>query len=86
MKTIKLYEWLTASNRWKHLLCGAVIGAVCLCLWDALVASGCTGGAMEWKDKSWHGVWNWSDFGCTLAGGIIGHGLHALVAVFLLNN
>ena len=80
---MKTLNWLTKSNRWKHLAGGALIGAACCGWWDAAVAAGCTGGAMEWKDKSWHGVWDWADFDCTLAGGIIGHAVHALVAAFL---
>lgn len=74
-------NWLLKSNRWKHLLCGAVIGAVCLCLWDALVAATAAAGACEYKDKTWGGKWDWTDFACTLAGGLLGYGLRTLIAL-----
>ena len=65
-------KWLNTSNRWKHLLGGFAIGALCLHAWDAAVSSVAVAGACEWKDKSWHGVWDWCDFGCTVCGGVFG--------------
>lgn len=79
-----LQNWIkffTESNRWKHFLAGAVIGAVTLNPWDALVASGAAGAACEYKDKTWGGKWDWTDFACTLAGGLLGYGLRTLIAL-----
>lgn len=71
--------WIMQSNRWKHLLGGFAIGAACSCFYDALIASAATGAAMEWKDRSWGGKFDWADLACTLAGGAIGGGLRYLI-------
>lgn len=67
----KVIEWLKASNRWKHLVGGAVIGAAMFNVIDAVMACAAVGGALEFKDKAWGGKWDWIDFGLTLAGGVV---------------
>lgn len=64
-------EWLKASNRWKHLVGGAVVGAVMVNCIDSVMASAVVGAAMEYKDKAWGGKWDWIDFSLTVAGGVV---------------
>lgn len=76
-----LQNWLkffTESNRWKHFLAGAVIGAVTLHPWDALVASGAAGAACEYKDMRNRGYFDPIDLLCTVAGGLCGYGIQQL--------
>lgn len=68
----KIVRWLGESNRWKHLLGGAALGAltgdpVHDAIGVTLVAS-----ALEFKDKSWGGRWDWTDWALTVAGGGVG--------------
>ena len=32
-------------------------------------------GALEFKDKAYSGKWDWIDWGCTVAGVIVGYGI-----------
>lgn len=68
----KVIKWLSASNRWKHLVGGVMIGLgaddwYCACYTGAGVAA-----SLELKDKLWGGEWDWIDFGLTMAGVGIG--------------
>lgn len=69
------WGWLTASNRLWHLAGGLVIGLASGGWWCALWAGGCTAGAMEFKDRQWGGKWDWTDFGLTLGGALMGRAL-----------
>lgn len=68
----KLLNWLSSSNHWKHLIGGLVIGLISLTIWTAIVAGVGIAGAMEFKDKSWGGSFDWEDFGATMIGVGIG--------------
>lgn len=41
----------------------------------ALFTGAGVAGALEFKDKSWGGKWDWFDWGCTVAGVIVGYGI-----------
>lgn len=66
-----MIEWLKASNRWKHLVGGAVIGAAMVNVIDAVMVSAVVGAAMEYKDKAWGGKFDWVDFSLTAVGGAV---------------
>ena len=68
----RLKEWLSKSNRWKHLLGGILVGAMAND-WDCAAYAGAgIGAAMEYKDWAWGGKCDWIDFGLTLLGVVLG--------------
>lgn len=71
----RMITWLRESNRWKHLIGGMAIGALsddwyCAALSGVGIAS-----ALEYKDKTHGGTWDWIDWGITMVGVIIGYGV-----------
>lgn len=82
---MKDMTWLTESHRWQHLVGGILIGL--LSLGDVLAAalSGIgMASALEFKDRSWGGRWDWLDWSCTTAGAAIGFGISFTIKTFLL--
>lgn len=71
--------WFLESNRWKHFVGGFILGL----LLTVLCALGCAGG-MEFKDMQWGGKWDWLDFGCTVAGGLLGQGVQILIIYMIV--
>ena len=69
------------SNRYKHLIGGAVLGVTL----TVLCALGCAGG-MEFKDRQWGGHWDWVDFACTVVGGVIGQTIQILIVYAIFHN
>jgi len=74
MKTNSIIDWFKESNRWKHFVGGFVLGLV-LTIISPVTAAGC----LEFKDRQWGGKFDWLDFWCTVAGGILGQGVQVLV-------
>lgn len=70
----KLVKWLLRSNRWKHF----VIAIPCAIALGFNFVLG-LGLAMEFKDYQHGGNFDIIDLSCTLAGGIIGAILRALI-------
>lgn len=75
----KIIEWLKESNRYKHLVGGIVIGMLsddwyCAALSGVGIAS-----SLEYKDKAHGGVWDWTNWGLTVAGVIVGYGLRWMI-------
>ncbi len=68
----KVIKWLKESNRWKHLVGGCVIGLASDDAYCAALAGGGIASALEFKDKSWGGKWDWIDWGLTIAGVVVG--------------
>lgn len=60
-------DWLTESNRSKHLLYAIPIGFML----TILAVIGCAFG-MEFKDKQHGGSFDWFDIAATILGGLIG--------------
>lgn len=79
MKAMKIWQWLKASNRYKHLLAGCAIGLLPTTWYNALVAVGVAGATAEFKDRQWGGKWDWIDLCCTLVGGVVGFGVKLLI-------
>lgn len=68
----KIWKWFLSSNRYKHFVGGALVGIgadtnYCAAYSGILVAS-----SLEFKDWAWGGKWDWIDFGCTVAGVVLG--------------
>lgn len=68
----KIWQWLGTSNRYKHLVGGVVIGLGANSTYCAAYAGVGVAAALELKDKLWGGKWDWVDFGCTVAGVVVG--------------
>ena len=68
----QLIEQLKASNRWKHLVGGFLIGLGADSNYCAAYTGCGVAAALELKDKLWGGKWDWTDFGVTVAGVIVG--------------
>lgn len=62
------------KTRWYHFGYAIPIGFVFTILCVLGVASG-----MEFKDKQWGGRWDWSDWLCTMLGGLIGQIVQLLI-------
>lgn len=78
-------SWITDSHRWKHLVGGIVIGLLSLgCWYTALLAGVGIASALEFKDRSWGGRWDWIDWIMTIAGVAIGFGIVFTIKTFLL--
>lgn len=68
-------NWFTESNRYKHFYFGVLIGLGSDDLYCAIYTGAGVAGALEFKDKSWGGKWDWLDWGCTVAGVALGYGI-----------
>lgn len=75
----RLINWIVNSNRYKHIIGGAVIGFCADSTYCAAYAGGGIAAALEFKDRAHGGKWDWIDFGCTCAGAAIGWLLHILI-------
>lgn len=68
-------NWLTKSNRPKHILYGFIGALIGTILFTAGLAIG-----KEYADKSWDGEFDWLDISATLIGGIAGQ----IVQLFII--
>ena len=68
-----IINWFKESDRWKHLVGGIVIGAGANSIYCAAYAGIGVASALELKDRSWYGKWDWIDWTVTLVGVAIGH-------------
>ena len=68
----KIFKWFLASNRYKHFIGGFVIGVGADSTYCAMYAGCGVAAALELKDRLWGGKWDWIDFGCTVAGEVLG--------------
>ena len=80
-------EWLKTSNRYKHIIGGFIIGLFGNSIYCSLYATTIAAFSLEYKDKASGNVWDWIDLICTVAGSLIGYGIHYLIFSLLrLNN
>lgn len=78
-------SWLTESHHWQHIVGGIIIGLLSLGNWYCASLTGaCIASALEFKDESWGGRWDWTDWSCTIAGTAIGFGISFTIKTFLL--
>lgn len=71
----KLKDFLKASNHWRHFVGGIGVGLCSDDLYCAAYAGIGIASALEFKDKSWGGKWDWIDWSLTVAGVAIGYGI-----------
>ena len=76
---MSIIDWFKQSNRWKHFLGGAAIGALANDWYCALFAGGSAAGCLELKDKLYGNKWDWIDFCCTIVGTAVGFGANVLI-------
>lgn len=69
----KVIAWLKSSNRWKHLVGGALIGLGADSWYCSCYAGAGVGASLELKDRLWGGKWDWIDFALTTGGAVVGH-------------
>lgn len=74
---------LRKSNRYKHLIGGFIIGIIINSVFDGIIATSAVGGALEFKDKSWGGKWDWIDLLFTILGGVLGQLVRQLLNFFI---
>jgi hypothetical protein len=74
-----IIDWFKQSNRWKHLLGGAAIGALANNWYCAALAGGSAAGCLELKDYLYKKDWDWIDFSLTLVGTAVGFGARVLI-------
>lgn len=67
-----------AISRCKHFLYAIPIGATLSVLCAIGVASG-----LEYKDAAYGNRWDWWDWLCTVAGGVVGNGITAVLIICL---
>lgn len=79
----KIIDWLKDSHRWLHILIGLLIGFGSTSLYCAAYAGIGVAVTSELKDKLWGGIWDWIDFGLTVAGVAIGYVIHGLIFGFV---
>ncbi len=75
----KIIAWISASNRYKHLIGGVAIGALSDSDYCAALCGIGVAGALEYKDKAHGGAWDWIDFALTLTGVIVGRLIHIAI-------
>lgn len=74
-----IWQWLMASNRYKHLAGGLLLGLPCEGWYMATYVGLAVGCAMEYKDYQWHGKPDWIDAALTLAGALIARCITSLI-------
>lgn len=67
----KLFSFLKESNHYKHLIGGALVALGACAPWGAIYASIVAATCLELKDRLYGNKWDWTDWACTLAGGLI---------------
>lgn len=75
----KILNFLKASNRYKHLIGGFVVGLCALDLWTAIYATIVAASCLELKDKLYGNKWDWIDWALTLVGGYVASILYVFV-------
>lgn len=71
--------WLERSNRYKHLLGGAVLGVLADGWYGACLLGISVGGALEYKDERYGGKWDWTDLLMTIVGALSGQLIRAVL-------
>ena len=69
----KILNWFKASNRWKHLIGGILIGVGANSIYCAAYTSIGVASALELKDKLWGGKFDLIDWVLTVIGVAIGY-------------
>lgn len=74
-----IIEWFKASNRWKHLLGGFIIGLLCNDWYCTMLTGIGVAGALEFKDYQYGGKPDIIDFLLTFGGAVLSFTLKTLI-------
>ena len=75
----KILKCLSASNRWKHLVGGVLIGLGADSWYCACYTGAGVGAALELKDIQRGCSWDWIDFAQIVGGAVVGHLIRVLL-------
>lgn len=67
----KIFKFFAASNRYKHLIGGAIVAAFAGSFYAAVYAAAVAASCLELKDRLYGNSWDWLDWLCTVLGGCI---------------
>lgn len=67
----KFFSFFAASNRYKHLIGGFIVAAPAGSFYAAIYAAAIAASCLELKDRLYGNRWDWTDWLCTVLGGII---------------
>ena len=84
---MKIITWFKESNRYKHLLGGAITALISIFaiyiipvgIISAIIAAGC----LEIKDKLQGNKFDWIDFIFTVVGGIVIQGIYEIIMYYV---
>ena len=79
----KLLEWLNKSNRYKHIIGGAVVALMAISVYGAIYAAVVAASCLEYKDMASGNVLDWADWACTVGGGTIGAAVILLIKILI---
>lgn len=74
-----MFNWLTESNRWQHLICAIAIGFLADSWYCAEYTGIGVASALELKDLKYGNKWDWLDWLCTVAGATIGYAVRYIL-------
>jgi len=74
-----MFNWLTESNRWKHLVLAICIGFMANSWYCAEYTGIGVASALELKDLKYGNKWDWLDWLCTVAGATIGYAVRYIL-------
>ena len=77
----KFWNWFISSNHYKHFIGGWIIGFGITGWFHSIYAVAIAASCLEYKDRAYGNNWDWSDWWCTVIGGLFGQ-----LAVYLLMN
>lgn len=72
---MNIFKWIKQSNRYKHLIGGALVGLGSNSVYCAAYAGIGVSSALEYKDKLWGGKWDWIDWTLTIVGVAVGYAI-----------
>lgn len=74
-----MFNWLTESNRWQHLVCAIAIGFLADSWYCAEYTGVGVASALEYKDMLYGNKWDWLDWLCTVVGATIGYATRYII-------
>lgn len=75
----KLWNWLRTSHRLEHIVLSVVIGLLFNNLIGTAICALLVASALEYKDKTYGGKWDWIDFSLTIAPALVVNGIKVLI-------
>lgn len=69
----KIFSFFAASNRYRHFIGGFIVATLAGSFYAAIYAAAVAASCLELKDRLYGNLWDWTDWLCTVLGGIIQH-------------